>query len=57
MRLNVIFSELLPKPSLFKLITRFGKVFLGWETGFLKIYRQVLSFIPPFPQISTSVKI
>ncbi|CAA9312762.1 hypothetical protein AVDCRST_MAG84-885 [uncultured Microcoleus sp.] len=57
MRLNVIFSELLPKPSLFKLITRFGQVFLAWETGFLKIYRQVLSLIPPFPQISTSVKI
>ena len=28
MRLNVIFSELVPKPSLFKLITRSYKVFL-----------------------------
>ncbi|AFZ09803.1 hypothetical protein Osc7112_5580 [Oscillatoria nigro-viridis PCC 7112] len=34
MRLNVIFSELVPQPSFFKLITRFGKVFLEWEPGF-----------------------
>ncbi|MEG4944762.1 hypothetical protein [Microcoleus sp. F4-D5] len=49
MRLNLIFSEVLPKPSLFKLITRFDKVFLELETGLLKSYRQVLSLIPPFP--------
>ncbi|MEG4447089.1 hypothetical protein QUB47_15305 [Microcoleus sp. AT9_B5] len=57
MRLNLIFSEVWHKPSLFKLITRFDKVFLEGETGLLKSYRQVLSLIPPFPQISTSVKI
>jgi hypothetical protein len=57
MRLSVIFSELMPKPSLFKLITRFGQLWMGGETGFLKICRQVVSFIRLFPQIPTSVKI